>query len=173
MSDIVLSKISTLLQAKAHESNPMSRGAFVKELVDALNIPVSTINLALSNEMNAAKWGIYKMTPNKQRNILWGYSKDIADKTNALPFDVNSLTGIDPSVQAAEVNKLVTACPEPIAHEKYKTVLGNMDQFRQMLGLSVEDWPDSLMFGRIFDVAAAHWNEHFKTNKIGDNDDSE
>lgn len=172
MSVEILQAVSKLLEAKSHEPNPALRGALVKDLAVALNIPHTSINSALRNEIEAAKFGIFRLSsPTRKRYVLWGFNRDVMEKANSGPFDAT--TGINREVQAAEVNKLVTACPEPIAHEKYKTVLGNMDQFRQMLGLSVEDWPDSLMFGRIFDVAAAHWNEHFKTNKIGDNDDSE
>lgn len=159
MSDYVLSRISTLLQAKSHETNPMSRGAFVKELVSALNLPVSTINLALSNELQAAKWGIYKMTPNKRRNVLWGYSKDIAERTTALPFDVDSLTGIDPAVQAAEAKKLVNECENPRDHESVKSIKNNCSIIREMHGLSVDDWDDSRIVQRVFEIAATNWSE--------------
>lgn len=155
MSDAILSKIATLLQAKQHEANPLKRGAFVSDLCDALQMPKSTINLALADEIDAARWGIYKMTPNKKRHVLWGFSADVAQRAQALPYDLDALAGIDKKVQAAEVSKLVSNCPEPADHHVVKVFQQNCNALREMFGLSVEQLSNGEIMAKAFQTLAA------------------
>ena len=155
MSDQILSKIATLLQAKQHETNPLNRGAFVQELVDALGLPKSSVNAALADETDAARWGIYKMTPKKKRHVLWGYSYEVAERAQALPYDLDALAGIDKKVQAAEVSKLVSNCPEPADHHVVKVFQQNCNALREMFGLSVEQLSNGEIMAKAFQTLAA------------------
>lgn len=137
MSTIALQSIAKLLEAKAYEVNPMDRGMTMKELAEALKIPQQTVSSALKSELGAAKYGIFKLTPGRQRYVLWAYSLQVANKANGLPFEADTLAGIDPKVQAAEVNKLVTACVKPEDHDFVIQLKSNLNLFIERFGLSV------------------------------------
>lgn len=120
MSENTLKQIVTILRAKAYADSVLERGMLVKDMSETLDIPVPTINAALRNEMDCARYGLYKLNPKRQRNILWAYSDTVEANANAKPFD--NAAGIDPKVQAAEVSKIVTDCENPNDHYNMKII---------------------------------------------------
>lgn len=118
MSHAAYVKMATLLKAKAMDPDPINRGMMPKDLAIMAKIPQQTVSYCLRDELEAAKYGLYKLTPKRKRYMLWAYSQEVADKAHAGPFTES--TGIDPKIQAAEVSKIVTNCPEPEHHTLYE-----------------------------------------------------
>lgn len=139
MSAPILQAISRVLEAKSHEPIVMNRGVLVSDLSKALGIPHTSINQALRDSMECARYGIFKLTPNRKRYALWAFSQDVLNKALAGPFD--NTAGIDPKVQAAEVNKVVAPCPDNDDHRKWGVIASNIEKVRGILGLS-EDTSD-------------------------------
>lgn len=118
MSHTAYIKMATLLKAKAMDPDPINRGMMPKDLAIMAKIPQQTVSYCLRDEMEAARYGLYKLTPKRKRYMLWAYSQEVADKANSGPFD--SSAGIDPKVQAAEVQKLISDCPDVEVHKRWE-----------------------------------------------------